>query len=194
MPRTEAPVKEVAVGDTMFLSPYHDRKLPDGTLVSISVVVTKVSPTRITVDNGDSFVVRPQYSGLKDDSYRRWGAGESWTASYLRRHPGNGHKVMTQADYLAANAVHADLVKQAAEAKLRKAVDDVGVVPVILDLLSLDSGYPRGRLRELQAVLTPADAEIWNKHVEDALIAQASQLNTIRSAVRGIASRLGDIK
>lgn len=203
MSRTETLRQPVAVGDTMFLAPYHDHKLPDGTKVSIRVKVTKVTPSRITVEGGEQFTVplkhyknHPDYGyDLSAESFKRHGSAESWYSTYLRRHPGTGFKVMTREEYLSANANHAEAEAAEKAERLRKLVTDVGLSEAMVTVLSQDMSYTRGELRALRAALEGTEDEAgWDKALEDALVTAVDRLNTIRSAVRGIASRLGDLK
>lgn len=189
---TTATKTEVKVGDTMYLSPYHDMKLPDKTPVSIPVSVTKVTPTRITTSDGSSWTVRVRYSGLAADSFRKHGSGDSWYGDYLRRT--TEYKVMTLKEYQAEWAIHNNAVKADADAELRKLIDDYGLETAMITVLTESRAWSRGELRKLKDVLTEAEAATWDKALEDALVTAVGKLVDIRQSVRSISASIDRIK
>ena len=154
------PNPELKVGDTVFA---WSAVLGDDK-VTVSYKVTKITSNSFTTDDGTRWTVSKWGSGLKDNSWAKWGTGEYGRGTYIRRTPADGQRVMTMEALVEAR--HELMCHQeAARRNEMRAMANAGIGQAISELVK-KNGRNFGLYTDLRSLREALTEDELPKYVE----------------------------
>lgn len=178
----------IEVGTTLYTAPRHSNKLPNGTEVSLTTKVTKITEKHFTTEDNTRWTLS-EYNNVTGQSWKRYGDGNSHYAAYIRREPTHD-TIMTPDQFKAVWTAH-NAEKKSAEDAARLAVLENGIDAVMDIIVKAEGSFGvKQEARSFRNLLNEEQMAEYIEALEYKLADTLREFKSLKGDMRSIGEQL----